>query len=104
MDVDFDGRNEILIGSYSQDLLIYKENINIDDDEEKEDEDKGDGNEESSLDKSNCFDMIWQREFAFPLYDIYVGDFNMDGLLELVNIYIYLFVIMYYIYIYKISK
>jgi hypothetical protein len=86
MDVDFDGRNEILIGSYSQDLLIYKENINIDDDEEKEDEDKGDGNEESSLDKSNCFDMIWQREFAFPLYDIYVGDFNMDGLLELVII------------------
>jgi len=87
MDVDFDGRNEILIGSYSQDLLVYKENINIDDD----DSGVGDGELEEKIninevDKSNCFDMIWQREFAFPLYDIYVGDFNMDGLLELVII------------------
>ncbi|ORX81052.1 hypothetical protein BCR32DRAFT_293498 [Anaeromyces robustus] len=80
MDVDFDGRNEILIGSYSQDLLVYKENINIDDELEEE---KINTNE---IDKFNCFEMIWQREFAFPLYDIYVGDFNMDGLLELVII------------------
>jgi len=84
MDVDFDGRNEILIGSYSQDLLVYKENINIEDSDEEEGEE--DNKNESAIDKSSCFEMIWQREFAFPLYDIYVGDFNMDGLLELVII------------------
>jgi len=85
MDVDFDGRNEILIGSYSQDLLVYKENINIDE-EEGEGEGEGNNQNDNIISKSNCFDMIWQREFAFPLYDIYVGDFNMDGLLELVII------------------
>jgi len=87
MDVDFDGRNEILIGSYSQDLLVYKENISIEDnDEEEEKKNEENNNNENAADKSNCFEMIWQREFAFPLYDIYVGDFNMDGLLELVII------------------
>jgi len=87
MDVDFDGRNEILIGSYSQDLLVYKENINLEDEEEEEEEKNEEEINESLVNKSNCFEMIWQREFAFPVYDIYVGDFNMDGLLELVFIH-----------------
>ncbi|OUM61747.1 hypothetical protein PIROE2DRAFT_12150 [Piromyces sp. E2] len=86
MDVDFDGRNEILIGSYSQDLLVYKENISMEDEEEEEEEGDEEKINENLMDKSNYFEMIWQREFAFPLYDIYVGDFNMDGLLELVII------------------
>ncbi|CAG8512294.1 4926_t:CDS:10 [Ambispora leptoticha] len=63
MDVDWDGRNEILVGTYGREMLIYKQEEN---------------------DNDPTFQLIWRRSFAHPIYRIDHLDLNQDGLEELV--------------------
>ncbi|CAG8481604.1 219_t:CDS:10 [Racocetra persica] len=63
MDVDWDGKNEILVGTYGRELLVYKQDI----------------------DKHNVltFKLIWQRSFSHPIYQIANLDLNQDSIEEL---------------------
>ncbi|CAG8442515.1 13682_t:CDS:10 [Ambispora gerdemannii] len=67
MDVDWDGRNEVLVGTYGRELLIYKQQ-----------ESSGEGDDDLT------FQLIWRRSFAHPIYRIDHLDLNQDGLDELV--------------------
>ncbi|CAG8777706.1 28222_t:CDS:10, partial [Gigaspora margarita] len=64
MDVDWDGNNEILVGTYGRELLVYKQDI----------------------DHHNVltFKLIWQRSFSHPIYQIANLDLNQDGIEELI--------------------
>ncbi|CAG8575752.1 2991_t:CDS:10 [Funneliformis caledonium] len=64
MDIDWDGQNEILIGTYGRELLVYKQDIN-------------------SQGKIT-FQLIWQRSFTHPIYRISGLDLNEDGVEELI--------------------
>jgi len=67
-DVDWDGSNEIILGTYGQELLVYK-CISLD-----------------STVESACsvdFQLIWRRSFANPLFAIEYLDLTNDGLKEL---------------------
>ncbi|CAG8590519.1 13258_t:CDS:2 [Racocetra fulgida] len=64
MDVDWDGKNEILVGTYGRELLVYKQDI----------------------DDHNVltFKLIWQRSFSHPIYQITNLDLNQDSVEELI--------------------
>ncbi|KAM7441816.1 hypothetical protein ABFA07_009144 [Porites harrisoni] len=67
-DVDWDGRNEVILGTYGQELLVYKCISG-----------------ESSL-QSCCnvdFQLIWRRSFANPLFAIEYVDLTNDGMEEI---------------------
>ncbi|KAI8149190.1 hypothetical protein BJV82DRAFT_590977 [Fennellomyces sp. T-0311] len=61
MDVDWDGENEILIGTYGHQVLIYKQVAGTQD-----------------------YNVLWRRQFAYPIYRISHLDLNIDGLDELI--------------------
>ncbi|XP_038623136.1 KICSTOR complex protein kaptin isoform X2 [Tachyglossus aculeatus] len=63
-DVDFDGRPEILLGTYGQELLCYKEL-------------------EGPGDPAGGFRLLWQRSFPSPLLAMEHLDLTGDGLREL---------------------
>jgi hypothetical protein len=81
MDVDWDGQNEIIIGTYGKQILIYKKGM-------------------SSimmevlthrLMRDPCFAappnsyfIMWQRQFSYPIYRMVHLDINNDGLNELI--------------------
>lgn len=58
-DVDFDGHNELLLGTYGQELLVYKE------------EDVGMGVKE--------FSLSWQRSFSQPIMGLHWLNMTEDG-------------------------
>ncbi|KAJ2958615.1 hypothetical protein NQZ79_g5790 [Umbelopsis isabellina] len=60
MDVDWDGQNEIIIGTYGKQILIYKKA------------------------PPNSYIILWQRQFSYPIYRIVHLDINLDGLDELI--------------------
>ncbi|KAI9258231.1 hypothetical protein BDA99DRAFT_515634 [Phascolomyces articulosus] len=61
MDVDWDGEHEILIGTYGRQVLIYKQ-----------------------VSGTQDYNILWQRQFAYPIYRISHLDLNLDGLDELI--------------------
>ncbi|ORX45716.1 hypothetical protein DM01DRAFT_1410918 [Hesseltinella vesiculosa] len=65
-DVDWDGEREILIGTYGRQLIIYKQVA---------------GTQE--------YNILWRRQFAYPLYRIMHLDLNCDGLDELLVMTMY---------------
>jgi len=76
-DFNWDGREEVAIGTFGQQLIVY-ENI-----------EEGQGLSEASArqqkdGESKSFAKLWERPFAFPISSIDCGDFNQDGVEELV--------------------
>ncbi|ORZ01117.1 hypothetical protein BCR43DRAFT_522020 [Syncephalastrum racemosum] len=61
MDVDWDGEREILIGTYGRQVLIYKQVAGTQD-----------------------YNVLWRRQFAYPIYRMAHLDLNRDGLDELI--------------------
>jgi len=80
-DVDMDGMNELILGTYGQELLVYKY-------------DKGQPTSQGNLSQvdpkspSNQqqgeFYLVWQRSFAYPVLAINYLDITGDGMRELV--------------------
>ncbi|KAL0090786.1 hypothetical protein J3Q64DRAFT_1707039 [Phycomyces blakesleeanus] len=66
MDVDWDGEQEILIGTYGRQVLIYKQ-----------------------LEGTEDYTVLWRRQFAYPIYRMSHLDLNIDGLDELIVITMY---------------
>ncbi|KAJ7376499.1 hypothetical protein OS493_034235 [Desmophyllum pertusum] len=68
-DVDWDGNNEIILGTYGQELLVYK-CISVPD---------------NTLQSSSNvdFQLMWRRSFANPLFAIEYLDLTNDGLKEI---------------------
>ncbi|PNF25744.1 Kaptin [Cryptotermes secundus] len=64
-DVDMDGRNEVVLGTYGQEVLIYKY-------------------QECSPDKSGAWLLVSQRSFANPIHSILYLDVTGDGVREFV--------------------
>jgi len=60
-DIDWDGQDEIMLGTYGKCLLVFR---------------KTDG----------TYLKLWERKFAYPIFAIETGDFNQDGLDEIVVI------------------
>ncbi|KAI9307950.1 hypothetical protein BJ944DRAFT_261134 [Cunninghamella echinulata] len=60
MDVDWDGEREIMIGTYGRQVLIYKQVAGTQD-----------------------YNVLWRRQFAYPIYRMTHFDLNCDGLDEL---------------------
>lgn len=73
-DVDMDGYNEILLGTYGQELLVYKHRSNWSAMEDVPD----------SNGATDTFTLIKQRSFASPLHSIKYIDVTGDGLKEIV--------------------
>jgi hypothetical protein len=61
-DIDLDGNNEILLGTYGQELLVYKE----------------------APQPSNEYELCWKRGFTHPLMALETVDITMDGIFEVV--------------------
>ncbi|CAJ0644500.1 16194_t:CDS:2, partial [Entrophospora sp. SA101] len=66
MDVDWDGKNEIMVGTYGRELLIYKQEL-IDD-----------------VNSFMRFKLLWKKSFAYPIYKIVGLDLNQDCINELI--------------------
>ncbi|KAG1681056.1 KICSTOR complex protein kaptin [Nymphon striatum] len=59
-DIDMDGVNEVLLGTYGQELLCYKLDT-----------------------KSQLYQLTWQKSLAHPILALYYEDITDDGLKEL---------------------
>lgn len=68
-DVDWDGNNEILLGTYGQELLVYQ-SVSLD-------------NTLQSQSSNIDFQLVWRRSFANPLFSIEYLDLTNDGLKEI---------------------
>lgn len=80
MDVDWDGEKEILIGTYGRQVLIYKQGkscfytiiktytYNL----------------ACIVAGTQIYNILWKRQFAYPIYRIVHLDLNRDGLDELI--------------------
>ncbi|RDD44297.1 Kaptin [Trichoplax sp. H2] len=80
-DIDWDGKNEIILGSYGQELLVYKRldnyfNLSKDD------------TDETLMEKARSpyksLDLIYQHSFSEPIYSCCYIDLTGDGVCELV--------------------
>jgi hypothetical protein len=67
MDVDWDGEKEIIFGTYGRQLLIDKQ-----------------GNLTDTLFSlvpgTQAYNVLWRRQFAYPIYRISHLNLNRDGL------------------------
>ena len=81
-DLTWNGRKEVLLGTYGQELLVYRSVLNVQNDTEKDTKKKRNMKQEGDVHREYVLD--WQRTFAYPLYSINVGDFDGDGIDELV--------------------
>ena len=63
-DIDCDGNNEVILGTYGQELLVYKAIADID--------------------GQVRWDLLWKRQFSKPLLAINCLDLMGDGMMELV--------------------
>jgi hypothetical protein len=93
-DLTLNGSKNIILGTYGQELLVYRcmTNAVV---EEGEKEEKGNSKEDKAATRERedhpnrtthqkDYVLDWQRTFAFPIYHITVGDFDNDGINELV--------------------
>ncbi|KAL1924299.1 uncharacterized protein VTP21DRAFT_7334 [Calcarisporiella thermophila] len=62
LDFDYDGENEIFLGTYGRELLAYKR----------------------ARGTSHKYSLLWKRTFAYPIYGITSLDLNLDGVDEVV--------------------
>ncbi|KAK2155955.1 hypothetical protein NP493_2020g00019 [Ridgeia piscesae] len=93
LDVDFDGENELLLGTYGQELIVYKFNareLSVKEPDTERDELNVTESSQSSSRHSNSgltdgdFHLLWQRNFADPLLAVDGVDVTGDGLQEIV--------------------
>ena len=63
-DLDFDGKDEIVIGTYGEVMLVYKSVIN----------------EELGVED---WEQVWKKDFTSPIHGIFETDLTQDGLKEL---------------------
>eukprot|EP00511_Aplanochytrium_stocchinoi_P010342 CAMPEP_0204868728 /NCGR_PEP_ID=MMETSP1348-20121228/27682_1 /ASSEMBLY_ACC=CAM_ASM_000700 /TAXON_ID=215587 /ORGANISM="Aplanochytrium stocchinoi, Strain GSBS06" /LENGTH=433 /DNA_ID=CAMNT_0052021793 /DNA_START=61 /DNA_END=1362 /DNA_ORIENTATION=+ len=75
-DLDLDGCKEVAIGTYGQELLVYKRMRRVDSLRTR--------SESITNNNMNRYRLLWRRSFAHPLYSINTGDFNQDGANELI--------------------
>jgi len=66
-DIDMDGQNEILLGTYGQDVLAYKFDTNP-----------------SESNPGNGYYLMWSHHFSHPILSLDYVDITGDGLNELV--------------------
>jgi hypothetical protein len=76
-DVDWDGREEVVIGTYGQQLLLYAR-------EEEGEALRRDPLHGQGAGNAPLFRKVWTQPFAYPISAIHCGDFNLDGADELV--------------------
>eukprot|EP01114_Cavostelium_apophysatum_P009644 TRINITY_DN22866_c0_g1_i1.p3 TRINITY_DN22866_c0_g1~~TRINITY_DN22866_c0_g1_i1.p3 ORF type:complete len:138 (+),score=56.49 TRINITY_DN22866_c0_g1_i1:1136-1549(+) len=72
-DIDFSGKNKLMVGTYGQELLIYKEQESATEPTEKE-EKKKDSN----------YVLFKQLSFAQPIMCLLIADMNNDGIDNLI--------------------
>lgn len=92
MDVDWDGEREIMIGTYGRQVLIYKQGKLVSFDPP--------ANLTYALalvTGTQDYNVLWRRQFAYPIYRIVHFDLNCDGLDEL------LVTTMYGVHIFQVS-
>lgn len=73
-DLDMDGYNEIVLGTYGQELLVYKYNPGV----------VAPSRPSRLVKHEGRYDLVWQRSFANPIQSICYMDITGDGLNELV--------------------
>lgn len=66
-DVDWDGEDEILVGTFDARLLVYRATS-------------------STEDGLPHYTLVLERRFMYPVYSIQVGDFNGDGVDEIIAV------------------
>jgi len=72
-DFNCDGQEEIAIGTYEQEMLVYQRVSRSDSMRLMQEKDEP------------CeFSLLWKRRFVHPVYSIKTGDFNLDGAKEIV--------------------
>ncbi|CAH1265666.1 KPTN [Branchiostoma lanceolatum] len=82
-DVDWDGRNEVIIGTYGQELLVYKYCEGSSRSRHKSNSSVA---SEKSASLESDFTLLWRRSFAHPILALAYLDMTRDGLWELVVI------------------
>jgi hypothetical protein len=76
-DVDWDGREEVVIGTYGQQLLLYAR-------EEEGEALRSDPLHGQGAGSAPRFRKVWAQPFAYPISAVHCGDFNLDGADEVV--------------------
>ena len=66
-DLDFDGKNEIIIGTYGEMFLVYK------------------AQKDEELNKE-CWNLVWEKSFNCPIHGIFDVDITQDGVKEILII------------------
>ncbi len=75
-DLNWDGTDEILLGTYGQQLLAYSK--------KHEGANLSESCARSQQARSCPYEKSWERQFAYPIFSIESGDYNQDGLDEVV--------------------
>ena len=83
-DTNWSGRKEVIVGTYGQELLVYRTLMRAVSDKGLEKNDKKIREETRTKTDVSEYVLNWQRTFASPLYSIHVHDFDGDGVKELV--------------------
>lgn len=71
-DIDRDGINDILLGTYGQELLVYKF---------REPKKQSDGN--AAVQEPSFLSAFWSRSFSYPIINMSLLDMTGDGLDEI---------------------
>jgi hypothetical protein len=74
-DVDFDGNNEIILGTFGQKILIYKQQ------QQQQQQPPG---AQQGLGITEEFSLIYQQGFAQPILGLHWADMSSDGANNLV--------------------
>ena len=78
-DIDFDGVKEILLGTYSQQLLIYKKNESTEKNQELAQSQEMSNPSNLSVNNSN-FSLKYRISFPKPIVALHWGDLTQGGI------------------------